>query len=104
MHNRSAPIKHACSRLTGRPRKNGGAGSVFLVDDLSRLSINQATTRRQWTLRQAIERYSHHGVHGIAIWRDKLSECGLKEARRLLDEHGMRGSGLNRARPFSGGG
>ena len=53
------------------------------------LSINQATTRQQWTLREAIEGYARQGVKGIAVWRDKLAECGVDEAARMLDDHGM---------------
>ena len=53
------------------------------------LSINQATTRQQWTLREAIESYARHGVKGIAVWRDKLAECGVETAAKLLDDHGM---------------
>jgi sugar phosphate isomerase/epimerase len=54
-----------------------------------RLSINQATTRQQWTLRQAIEGYARHGIRALSVWPDKLAECGTAEARRLLDAHGM---------------
>lgn len=50
---------------------------------LERLAINQVTTPA-WSLVQAIEGYSRHGVHGIGVWRDKLAECGLAEARRAL--------------------
>ena len=34
------------------------------------LSINQATTREQWDLLEAIEGYARQDVRGIAIWRD----------------------------------
>lgn len=56
--------------------------------DLSRLSLNQVTTRR-WSLPEAVEGCLRAGVPGISPWRDKVAEVGLKEAARLL-----RGSGL----------
>jgi sugar phosphate isomerase/epimerase len=64
------------------------------------LSINQATTHRQWTLREAIEGYAGHGVRGIAVWRDKLAECGVSEAAGLLADHGMTVTGLCRGGMF----
>jgi len=68
--------------------------------DLARLSINQATTREQHSLAQAIEAYAGAGVAGISIWRDKLAECGLDEAARMLKDQGLRVSGLCRAGQF----
>jgi len=57
--------------------------------NLARLSINQATTRPQWSLREAIEGYAGAGVGAMSIWPDKLAECGIADARRMLDDHGM---------------
>lgn len=68
--------------------------------DPDRIAINQATTRTKWDFRQSVEGYARHGVHGIAIWRDKLSEIGIGEAKRILADHGMWVSGLNRVGPF----
>ena len=68
--------------------------------DLARLSINQATTREQHSLRQAVEAYARHGVAGIGIWRDKLDDCGLDEAVRLVGDHGLEVSGLCRGGMF----
>ncbi len=67
---------------------------------IDRLAINQATTREQWSLRQAIEGYARHGVCGIGIWRDKLAECGVGEAARMLADHGMTVTGLCRGGMF----
>lgn len=64
------------------------------------MSINQATTRQQHSLAQAITVYAQAGVQGISIWRDKLAECGLDEAVRMVRDHGMRISGLCRAGQF----
>lgn len=88
-------------RPANRAARGDGVGEATL-DDLSRLAINQATMRRRWTLRQAVEGLGRHGVRSIAVWRDKVDACGLEDARRILDDHGMRVTGLNRIGPFSG--
>jgi sugar phosphate isomerase/epimerase len=64
------------------------------------VSINQATVRQRWTLRQAIEGCARHGVRGIATWRDKLQECGIKEAARMIADHGLTVTGHLRAGMF----
>jgi sugar phosphate isomerase/epimerase len=65
-----------------------------MLDD-ALLSINQVTTREQWSLRQAIEGYASQGVHGIAVWRDKMHEGGgVKEAARQLEDNAMEVSGF----------
>ena len=70
------------------------------MPDIERLAINQATTRQQWSLRQAIEGYARHGIRAIGIWRDKLAECGIGEAARLLGDHDMTVTGLCRGGMF----
>lgn len=55
--------------------------------DLHRLAINQITTPA-WSLAQAIDGYARAGVRGIGVWRDRLAECGVVQARRLLDAAG----------------
>lgn len=62
--------------------------------DEALLSINQVTVMRQWSLRQTIEGLARHGLGGISVWRDKLHEIELREAARLLGDHGMTVSGL----------
>lgn len=69
--------------------------------DLARLSLNQATVRTQCSLREAIEVCARHRVPAIAPWRDKLAECGLEEAKRLIDGHGLAVSSLCRAGVFT---
>jgi sugar phosphate isomerase/epimerase len=59
------------------------------VPDPAGLAINQATTRPQWTLAEAIDGYARAGVRGIGIWPDKLAECGLAAARRRLADAGL---------------
>ena len=55
----------------------------------SRLSLNTATVKRQWTLAQAIEGCARHGYGGISPWRDKLAEMGLKAAKQAIDAHDL---------------
>src|SRR5437763_8566065 len=62
--------------------------------DLARLSVNQICMLPQWTLRQAVEGLARHRVPAISVWRDKLHETGVAEARRLLADHGLAVSGL----------
>ncbi len=59
------------------------------MPEIDKLAINQVTTRRQWTLAQAIEGYARHGVRAIGIFRDALAECGLDEAAGRLRDAGM---------------
>ncbi|MDP6692538.1 MAG: sugar phosphate isomerase/epimerase family protein [Alphaproteobacteria bacterium] len=70
--------------------------------DPARLSINQATTREQHSLAQAIAAYSQADVRGISIWRDKLADCGLDEAVRMIGDSGLGVSGLCRGGMFPG--
>ncbi|MBM3489251.1 MAG: sugar phosphate isomerase/epimerase [Alphaproteobacteria bacterium] len=69
--------------------------------ELARMAINQATTRPQYTLEQAIAAYARAGVRAIGVWRDKLAECGAARARALLAQHGMTASSLCRAGNFA---
>ena len=71
--------------------------------DAERLAVNQATNRLQWDLRAAIEGYARCGIHGIGVWRDKLEECGIAEANKMLADHDMTVIGLCRAGAFSSG-
>jgi sugar phosphate isomerase/epimerase len=57
--------------------------------DLAGLALNQATTRPQWSLAQAIDGYARAGIRGIGVWPDKLAELGLAAARRQLRDAGM---------------
>jgi sugar phosphate isomerase/epimerase len=65
------------------------------------LSINTATVREQWNLRQAIEGIAQAGIPGVAPWRDQLTECGIKEAARLIAAHGLTVTGLCRGGMFT---
>lgn len=59
------------------------------MTDYTKLSINQWTTIEQWSLPEAIAGYARHGVHGIAIVRDKLRAVGATTAARMLRDHNM---------------
>lgn len=67
----------------------------------SRLAINAATTRKQWSLLEAIDGYSRLGVAAIAPWRDQLQETGVKVAARALRDAGLPVSGLCRGGMFT---
>ncbi len=73
-----------------------------LSRDVSFLSINTATLKTL-TLRQAVETLSRHGIRAIAPSRDRLAECGVPEAARILADHGMTVTGLCRGGMFSAG-
>ena len=42
--------------------------------DLSRLSINQLTTRNQWSLPEAVDGYARAGVRAMAVWWEKHTQ------------------------------
>src|SRR2546421_10824794 len=64
------------------------------------LSINLATVRRQWTLREAIEACARHGITAIDPWRDQVAATGLDEAVRIVKANGMRITGYCRGGMF----
>ncbi len=64
------------------------------------LSLNTATVREKWTLRQTIDGCSRHGIRGISPWRDKLAEMGVKEAARAIRGQGLTVTGLCRGGMF----
>jgi sugar phosphate isomerase/epimerase len=64
------------------------------------LSINLATVRQQWTLREAVEGCARHGIAAIDPWRDQVAATGLDEAARIIRDHGMRVTGYCRGGMF----
>jgi sugar phosphate isomerase/epimerase len=66
----------------------------------SRLSINLATVRRQWNLREAIEACARQGITAIDPWRDQVAAIGLDESVRVINDNGMRVSGYCRGGMF----
>lgn len=70
----------------------------------SDLSLNTATVRPQWNLRQCVDGCVRHGIGGIAPWRDKLQEAGVDEGARMIKDAGLRVSGLCRGGMFTADG
>jgi sugar phosphate isomerase/epimerase len=64
--------------------------------DPALLSLNVATVREQWSLEQCIDGCVRHGVGWIAPWRDKLADCGVERAARLIRAAGLKVSSLCR--------
>jgi len=68
--------------------------------DPALLSLNTATVREKWNLRQMIEGCARRGIRGISPWRDKLAELGAKEASKLIRANGLTVTGLCRGGMF----
>jgi sugar phosphate isomerase/epimerase len=64
------------------------------------LSINLATVRQQWNLREAVDACARHGIKAIDPWRDQVAAIGLDESVRVIKDHGMRVSGYCRGGMF----
>ena len=60
------------------------------------LSINLATVRAQWDMRQAVEGCLRHGITAVAPWRDQVAAIGLEAAAKLVRDSGRRVTGLCR--------
>jgi sugar phosphate isomerase/epimerase len=72
-----------------------------LSDGLQWLSLNTATVREQWDLREAVEGCVRHGISGIAPWRDQVQALGPKQAGALVRDHGLAVSGYCRGGLFT---
>jgi sugar phosphate isomerase/epimerase len=64
------------------------------------LSINLATVRQQWNLREAVEACARHGIRAIDPWRDQVAALGLAESARVIKANGMRVTGYCRGGMF----
>ncbi len=64
------------------------------------LSINLATVRQQFGLRDGIEACLKHGIRAIAPWRDHIQTTGLDEAARMIRHNGLRVTGYCRGGLF----
>jgi sugar phosphate isomerase/epimerase len=64
------------------------------------LSINLATVRQQWNLREAVEACARHGIRAVDPWRDQVAAMGLAESAGILKDHGMRVTGYCRGGMF----
>jgi sugar phosphate isomerase/epimerase len=64
------------------------------------VSLNLATVRKQWGLRDAVDAAARHGFVGVAPWREMVQEFGLAESARLFRDNGLRITGYCRAGLF----
>jgi len=64
------------------------------------VSLNLATVRKQWGLRDAVAAAARHGFAGIAPWREMVQELGLAESAKLFRDSGLRVTGYCRAGLF----
>lgn len=67
---------------------------------MSRLSLNQWTTRR-WPVAEAISGCVRHGIPAIGLWREHVAERGLPETAKLVRDAGLRVSSLCRGGFFT---
>ena len=67
--------------------------------DPARLALNTITTKK-WTLAQAIDGCTRHGIRGITVWRDRLQEMGVPAAATALKASGLAVTGLCRGGMF----
>jgi sugar phosphate isomerase/epimerase len=65
------------------------------------LSINLATVRQQWNLREAVEACARHGIRAVDPWRDQVAAIGLEESARIIRDHGMQVTGYCRGGMFT---
>jgi sugar phosphate isomerase/epimerase len=65
------------------------------LPNLSRLSLNQATTQH-WSVREAVEGCVRAGIPYIGLWREHVTRTGLRESARIVRDSGLRVSSLCR--------
>jgi sugar phosphate isomerase/epimerase len=64
------------------------------------LSINLATVRKQFGLKDGVEACLKHGITAIAPWRDHIEAVGLAEAARIIKSNNMKVTGYCRGGLF----
>src|SRR5882724_12012723 len=64
------------------------------------LSINLATVRQQFGLKDGIEACLRQGITAIAPWRDHIEATGLDEAARIIKSNGLKVTGYCRGGLF----
>jgi sugar phosphate isomerase/epimerase len=64
------------------------------------LSINLATVRQQFGLKDGVEACLKHGITAIAPWRDHVQAVGLDEAARIIRSNGLKVTGYCRGGLF----
>jgi sugar phosphate isomerase/epimerase len=66
----------------------------------SRLSINLATVREQWNLREAVDACARLGIPAVDPWRDQVAAIGLAASVRAINDAGLKVSGYCRGGMF----
>jgi sugar phosphate isomerase/epimerase len=66
----------------------------------TRLSINLATVREQWNLREAVEACARLGIPAVDPWRDQVAAVGLEASVRAIKDAGVKVSGYCRGGMF----
>jgi len=66
----------------------------------SRLSINLATVREQWNVREAVDACARLGIPAVDPWRDQVAAIGLDASARAIRDAGMKVSGYCRGGMF----
>jgi sugar phosphate isomerase/epimerase len=85
--------------VTGPPGTSGSPGTSG-QELLSRLSLNQATVKRQ-TLREAVDLCVRHQIPAIGLWRDRVDEIGARAAAASVRAAGLHVSSLCRGGFFT---
>jgi sugar phosphate isomerase/epimerase len=67
---------------------------------LDGLSINLATVRAQWNVREAVEACRRHGISAVDPWRDQVAAIGLDTCVGAVKDNGMRVTGYCRGGMF----
>ena len=67
-----------------------------LAGDLSLLSINTATVRKQLALPAIVEACARRGIRAISPWRDQVQAAGLQQVARQIKDAGFVLSGYCR--------
>ena len=68
--------------------------------DPSLLSLNTATVRAQWTMREIVDGCVRHGIGRICPWRDQVAKAGLDDTARRIRDAGLGLSGYCRGGMF----
>ena len=66
-----------------------------------RIAVSQLATLR-WGLAEELCHYTEHGFDAISLWRPKLSDLSICEAKELLDSAGVRVSSIQWPGSFTG--
>ncbi|RUT30057.1 sugar phosphate isomerase/epimerase [Arsenicitalea aurantiaca] len=65
------------------------------------LSLNLATTRKQWGFAEAVDGCLRAGITAISPWRDQIAAIGIDEAARIVHSNGLRVTGHCRGGMFT---